>query len=308
VEHFTPAPGVHREVAYADYHRWEAASNSRLTLLAQSPAHLKAYLDGYGRGDTPATLLGRAIHTAVLEPDTFDSRYIIAEQCTANTKDGAQCKNMGLNFTALGWRCGIAAHNKDVPISLVSDKVVISPEDRTTCVGIRDSVYAHPAAKALLAGITPQSAELSLVWNDPDTGILCKARPDYCTEAIAGGALVDLKSTIDASKRGFERAIFQHGYHRQGVHYLDGAEENQIDVAHFIFIACEKVYPFAAAVYRMRDDVVVWGRQDIQPLRRRYAACLDSGLYPAYSDQVEDIALPPYAYGQIEEAIANGVA
>lgn len=302
---FTPIPGVHAQEPYEEYHRWNAASNSRLSLLRRSPAHLRAYLDGGLNRTSPALELGRAIHTAVLEPDTFDSRYVVAEQCTALTAKKEPCRNMGSHLHAeLGWLCG--THIKSAPISTVQNsKLVIEPNDRAICYGIRDSVYRHPAAKALLAGISPVSAEVSLSWVDPDTGIMCKARPDYVTEAIAGGALVDLKSAREASAREFERSIFAHGYYRQGAHYLDGAEACAIDVAHFVHIAVEKEPPYAVAVYRMRDDVMVAGRQHLAPLKRMYADCVAADAWPAYSDEVQDIALPPWAWQQMDDEVSR---
>lgn len=299
----TPAIGVHHEVPFDEYHQWQAASNSGLSVIGRSPAHYKAYRE-QGRHETPALMMGHAIHTAVLEPDTFDSRYVVAEQCTANTKDGAQCKNMGLTLTSAGWRCGIAAHNKDVPLSLAREtKIVIDPFDMMTCRAMRDSVYAHPAARKLLEGITPHMAELSLLWTDPDFGIACKARPDYFSPALVGGTIVDLKSARDASEREFERAIFANGYHRAGAHYLDGAAESNQPAEHFVHIAVEKEAPFAVAVYRLRDDVIVAGRQQLEPLKRRYTECLETNLWPAYSDEVRDIGLPIYAYKQIDDEV-----
>src|SRR5262245_8459627 len=69
-----PDPGVYPNVPMEAYHRWNAVSNSRLTKLDRSPAHLLAYLTEPPE-DTKATAEGRAIHCAVLEPDDFVNRY-----------------------------------------------------------------------------------------------------------------------------------------------------------------------------------------------------------------------------------------
>lgn len=301
---FSPIPGIHAGTPYAVYHRWAALGNSWLGRLAQSPAHLKAYLE-QGSRTTPAMELGRAIHVAVLEPDTFDSRYLVAERCTGITQKKEQCSKMGSRLTDEGWRCGMHPSNT---ITLDATTEVISPDDRATCYGIRDSIYRHPAAKALLAGITPQTAEVSICWTDPATGLLCKARPDYVTTAIAGGALVDLKSTVNAEKVAFGRSMFDHGYHRGAAWYLDGARECAIDVNHFVHLAVEKEYPFAVGVYRLRDEHVQYGRIEAERLKHRYAECLENDRWPAYSDAVEDIELPAYAIAQMEARITAEVA
>src|SRR3954471_23326231 len=56
-----PAPGVYPGTPMLDYHRWSAASNSRLTTLLRSPARLKAYLDEPD-DDTNALIMGRPAH------------------------------------------------------------------------------------------------------------------------------------------------------------------------------------------------------------------------------------------------------
>ncbi len=304
----TPTPGVHGGTSFEDYHRWDAMSNSRLSKLAGdgTPAHLKAYLETGGR-TTEALILGRAIHVSILEPDTFDARYVVAEQCTAMTKEKARCSKMGSSLhSAQGWLCG--THLKMAPMSLVTDKEVIAPDDRAVCLGMRDAVWKHPAASALLRGISPLNAEVSLAWIDPDTGAMAKARPDYVTEAIAGGALVDLKSALSAGRTKFAKSIFDNGYHRQSALYLDGAAACGVDVQHFVHIAVEKEYPYAVAVYRMRDEHVMYGRRELFPLKHRYADCVATDQWPAYGDEVEDIELPAWAVAQMDVRFAQEIA
>jgi hypothetical protein len=290
--------GVFRSMPLAAYHALRVASNSRLARLKQSPAHLLAYL-ATPQEDTKATLLGNAVHCAVLEPDDFDARYTIAGQCTAKTERGGQCRNTGTRYHAdLGWVCGIAAHAQGF-LDFDTARTVLSADDHAIAIGARDGVYRLRTAKQLLSG--DGENELTAIFPAFDTDVLAKARFDRISPVLADGVIVDLKTTRDASRREFERAIYSYGYHRQAALYLDGAAACQLPAKHFVHIAIEKEPPFAVGVYRLTEGAIDAGEQELLPLLARYAECMASGEFPAYPDEVQDIALPAYAWGQIDE-------
>ncbi len=292
-----PAPGVYPDTPMELYHRWEAASNSRLSQLLRSPAHLEAYLDEPQK-DTLALKLGRAIHTAILEPDSFDSNFVIAGTCEETKKDGNRCTNDGKVFDAKkGWLCGV--HGKNA-IALDDRRLVLTADHYATCKGARDSVHTtYRAASRLLRG--DGRVELSAVWNHGD--VRCKGRFDRHSPGIAGGAIVDLKTTMNASKREFERSIFTHGYFRQGAFYLRGAQALGIPAEHFVIIAVEKEPPYAVGVYRLTEGAIDAGEQQLVALLQRYAECMSAGTFPGYPDRVEDIALPDWGWKVIDDSL-----
>lgn len=291
-----PDPGVYPSMPAAVYHGLDAASNSRLSRLLRSPAHLKAYL-AEPQKDTAALRIGRAVHSAILEPDDFDASFTTAGRCEALKKDGDRCSNGGTAFHSnLGWLCGI--HTKGVPADFDQRRIVLSPADHVVCLGIRDSVFKHPAARIILAQLS--EAELSVVWRDPETDVLCRARWDGYAPEVAGGLIVDVKSAKDARGREFARSSFEHGYHRQGAHYLNGAVVHELPVQHYVNIAVEKEPPYAVAVYRHTEDMIAAGRFQLRSLLASYAECLERDEWPAYSDDIQDISLPEWAAKQLE--------
>jgi hypothetical protein len=294
-------PGVHPGVPMAEYHAWTGASNSRLTHLDRSPAHLQAYL-AQPRTESEALRLGRSLHSAILEPDDFTSNYTVAGQCEATKKgDGLRCSNPGVDYHSIeGWLCGIHARGRAAGFANV--RTVLSTSDYALCLGARDSVYRQHSAKGLLPTDRDQGAiELSLRWRDAETGTDIKARLDYHAPSIAGGTIVDVKSTTDASKDAFTRTIYDRGYHRQGALYLAGSEALDLPARHFALIAVEKEPPYAVAVYRLTAPAVDAGRFQLRSLLQRYAICVDRNQWPAYDDRVQDISLPDWAWKQIED-------
>src|SRR6266513_753124 len=73
---------------------------------------------------------------------------------------------------------------------------------------IAGSIRAHPIASEAFRG---GEAEVTLIWSGPDTGIPCKARPDYLP--AHGRWLVDLKTAASANPRAWRDQAYRLGYH-----------------------------------------------------------------------------------------------
>jgi hypothetical protein len=279
-----PAPGVYPGTGIDAYHKWPCASNSRLSKLLRSPAHLKAYLDE-PQDDTAALIMGRAAHSAILEPDSFAKLYGRApDDLDRRTKIGKQTWDDLLNTFGEGF--------------------LLKAADYDASLRMRDSVHAHANAAKLLAG--DGDVEFSVVWDahcygdEKDDLVRCKARLDKFSPAIAGGVIVDVKTTRDASPREFERSIFAYGYHRQAALYLDAAQAAGIDAEHFVIIAVEKESPWAVGVYRLTDGAIEAGREQVMKLLKTYAMCEALQSWPAYGEDVKDIAIPTWAWSQLD--------
>lgn len=279
-----PALGVHENVPESVYHRqWEAVSNSRLSLLHdRTPAHLREAIDN-PKADTAATIIGRAIHSAILTPGEF-TRYVRGpEVARRSNKDKAT------------WEEIEAQHGAEY---------VLKPAVFDHVIGVRKIVQARAMLMSLLAGIGHRS-ELSVVWRDQMTGLLCKARLDHISPDIitveGAGAIVDLKSTEDASYEAFAASIYNYGYHRQAAMYLDGAFANGIEVTHYVWLALEKKPPYAWRMYRADAGMLAAGKASLELLMKRYAKCVERNEWPGYPEEVVDIGLPPWALKRIED-------
>lgn len=235
--------------------------------------------------ETQSTKLGSALHCAILEPERFEADFLVAPKCDRRTKEG---KTIWESFQALA-----------------QGKTVIDEEDMETIKGMKDSVLSHPTASAMLTG---GEAEYAYYSTDPDTGIQKKCRPDY----HKGGALIDLKSTSDASFEGFARQVGQLGYHLQGAYYTDVFNESQgTNYKDFFFIAVENKFPYAVAVYRLDSTHMDHGRLAYKKAICRYADFKNSGASIedlqtlrnyGYPTDILDIQVPYYILDKIQIA------
>jgi exodeoxyribonuclease VIII len=260
----------------ADYHRHAAVSKSHLDQVARSPLHYWARYVDPNRVEpepTPAMQVGTAVHTHVLELDQWDQRYVVMpEGIDRRTKQGKA-----------EWDAFSVAS---------SGRTVLSKADADQVLRMGQAVYGHPAAAMLLKQL-PGKAETTHMWTDPATGLQCKCRPDWLTDD--GSLIIDLKTTEDASPKGFEKSVANWRYHVQAAWYLQGLEQaTGTRPDQFIFICVEKKPPYAVAVYAAASEMIDSGWKAAERDLEVLATCKAANAWPGYSDQIEIISLPPW--------------
>lgn len=292
------APGVYENISDVDYFALPYCSNSRLTLLKRSPAHLKADIEHPGES-TPAMALGTAIHACVLQPDVFRARYTLAGACGTELKSGDRkgqpCGATGSVCVGGAWYCGTHRPKGEQP----DDVTALSLSDWHACEGVRDSLLAHPRLRKLLEA--DGRSELTVIWDDAETGVRCKARVDRLVTSF-GGIVLDLKTTTDARADAFERRVFEYGYFRQLPLYQEGLAAHDFPMKHLVIAAAEKERPYAAAGYRISDGAADAGREELRKLLRQYADCQQKNEWPAYPADIKELSLPAWAWAKLDEA------
>lgn len=268
------------------YHAHEAISASGLKLIGRSPLHYwQRYINPEREPDepTPALQLGTAIHTAVLEPLRYAEEYVVVPESAPKRPTPAQLnakKPSDDTLAAIEWW-------KEFEVK-TQGKTVISADDHKVCMAISERVNRHPAASVLFRG---GMVETSMFWEDPDTGVTCKCRPDYF---LPGLAIVDVKSTSDASASGFARSVANYEYHLQAAWYLDGVRLVMGDKAAsaFIFAAFEKDAPHAVAFYNADAEMIELGRREYRRRLQIYADCKSRNVWPGYPAEITSLSLP----------------
>ncbi|HTJ17769.1 MAG TPA: PD-(D/E)XK nuclease-like domain-containing protein [Steroidobacteraceae bacterium] len=275
--------GVHRDVAPAVYHApaLGVVSKTALDKIHRSPAHYKAWLDGTDAEESSEALeFGAAFHCALLEPDRFAAEYAIApdfgdtRKTDKTTKEDAKANKTRRDE----WRTANAG------------KQPLDAFDANCIAGMVAAVRQHPlAGKMIRDGVS----ELTLKWRDSETGLTCKSRLDRYVEGHA--MILDAKSTLDARWEAFRKDIAKWRYHVQDALYRSAAVELGIPVQYFVFLACEKLPPYAVATYTLDADGIGRGysaaRADIDLL----ATCVRDNVWPGYPVGIKEIELPPWA-------------
>jgi hypothetical protein len=261
--------GLHHGVTESVYHarKLGVVNKSALDRIHRTPAHYRAWVDGAQDEETAALAFGKALHCAVLEPEVFALRYVVHPQFgDLRTKDGKAAR--------------------DAWLAKSGPKIAVTAEDAARIDGIRASIAAHPKSMLLQGG----HSEVTLRWDDAETGLPCKARADYYREDLA--ACIDLKTTIDASADGFAKSCANYRYHVQQAHYSAGFAAIGKPLDAFVFVAVEKDPPYACAFYVLDAEgqemgIAAW-RADME----RFAACMGSGDFPGYDTGIIQLTLP----------------
>lgn len=270
IENMNKILGIHYGMANADYHSGPGVSKSQLDRVSQAPALLEWSRNAPNDESSTAAKQGTALHSLLLEPHLFERDYVVAPEFDARTKAGKEAR---ANFAA--------AH---------AGRVILTADEWDALRYQRDSVMAHPEARALL-GIKGGHAEASAYWEDPDTGLLCRCRPDWWP---VPELIVDIKTTDDASKRAFSYSIRDYRYHVQDSFYTDGVTAaTGCQVEDFVFLVVGKkreLGRYPVRVYRLDDESRKMGRWLYRNDLETVADCQRTGEWPG----VEEISLPRF--------------
>jgi len=266
-------PGIFRDVPRNDYHAWDAAHATGLKRFEKSAAHAREAML-HPPEPTAALDVGDALHAAVLEPVRFATEYAVAPKLDRRRKADRE-----------EWEQFEASH---------PGAVVLKENEGEMIAGMAASVRAHETAARLIGA--PGVVELSAFWFDAETKMPCKLRADRFTSFAGWPCIVDLKSTKDASPRGFPREATTYGYHVQAAWYLDGLNAIERAERRFLFIAVEKEPPYAAAVYELDVVSLEAGRTQARRYLLAWSKARKDNLWPGYPAGLTTLTLPPWAF------------
>ena len=270
--------GFHPALPFNDYLALDRFNPSSAKLILRSPDHYRHHRD-HPPAETPALRVGKATHALALEGRAaFDRAFTVAPECDRRTKEG---KALWADFTAAS-----------------EGRTVLTAGESEQVESMAAGLLAHPLVPALIEGGTP---ELSLIWDDPETCAPCKGRADLAR--LEAGAILDLKTTLDASPTAFARSVVSFGYSTQAAAYLSGAAVLGADVRDFIILAVEKAPPFAVGIYRLPDAALELGRRRWREACGLYVQCLESGRWPGYPEGITELTLPSWAVSELYENI-----
>lgn len=267
-----PAPGLHLGVTFEEYTRWPAVNASTLTRYLRTARHAR-HEQVNGRESSAALDLGHAAHAAILELDEFGRRYAPR-----------------IRHTGIGSRAANAEHRAALQRRGLTE---LTPEQLDQVKGMRDAVLGHHTAGPMVRGSLAR--EVSALWLDPDTGVLCKARFDLLTQAATlasrerlDGApqtvIADLKTCRDSRPRPFLREVADYGYHVAAAWYLAGLAVIQPGPERgWAWIAVESAAPHDVVCHEASAALISRGWETARRLLDLHLECSRTGEWPGYS-------------------------
>ncbi|OUT10426.1 hypothetical protein B9N62_10180 [Campylobacter concisus] len=258
-----------------EYHARPEISKSDLDLLAKSPLHLKMKNELKSE-PTKALLLGSAVHKLVLEPKDFSNEFSVEPEVDKRTKEGK------------------AIHEEF--LKKLGGKTPINWASIRTALKVANSINSmYETAEFLKDGLAEQS------YFSEIEGVAVKCRPDFYNEKM--GAVIDLKTTSDASATGFARSVASFNYHVQAAFYSDILRSLGKEVNYFLFIAVETKAPYFVGFYELDAAAIEQGRKTYLELLELYKFCRDHNQWWGYAKKdgdkikaVQTLSLPAWKF------------
>lgn len=291
---------------FDDYCRAPGVNQSRLRLfdydLGGAPAlYLHATLHPDFGVDTKARKDGRAYHSFVLEPDSFDKFYAlrtkaIEDELYAEAMLDKKCRAKGFSVklgTYERWKEKQELAGKEVLTQASFD--VLQEMRRALLLDseIMDELGACKSDQLEVSGFAGFEFK-----RGPHAGkkIQLKARFDLLPDS---DALIDLKTARTASPQKFAKQAYELGYAIQMAVYGDVANANSQNKNRFGFLAQDKFPPYLPCLHWV-DGWINYGRQRYTKILSDLADAITSNKWPGYqSGQLEP---PSYAMDEIEAA------
>lgn len=280
--------GVIDGLSNDDYHAAHGISKSGLDLVGRSLAHYWERYRNPDRIEKPKSAVfkaGAALHTLILEPETFNDRYaVLPDDAPARPTDAML--NAAKNSESSLARINYWAHFD----TIAAGREVIDGEDYDTWARAAQNIHNHPTIRELIDG--GARAETSVFTTDPETGVVVKFRPDWWPKKHK--VFIDVKSAEDAGTDAFARAAMNYGYREASALYIDAAEWAGIEKPEaMFFVAFEKEAPYGVQVFEPTERFVQRGRDNYRRNLNKYAAALKAGpqAFIGYPKEVQALDL-----------------
>lgn len=270
-------PGIYPGVPFADYLAIDAVSRTDVNVLIEEGVTAYLWARDNPKPSKKAMTLGTAAHAALFEPEVFAETYTRIETERRRSKE---------------WNAAVAElDERTVPLKSAEHDAVL---------GMRDRAQRSKTVGPVLAGGT--SPELTVVAEDPDTGLLRKCRLDGKWFRSASGIILpDLKTTEgQVTAEAFRKKIANENLHRQAAWYtrtvqlatMDDPSVSLKDDWWFCLVAVRQVAPYQCALHRISQEAMRTGEEECSRALRFIAAGRKFNSWPGEEDVVFTHDLP----------------
>ena len=273
------APCAITGLHFNDYRAIDAANWSSIKLIDESPNTYRHHVDNHDDGDTASRKRLRAEHGYVLEPSTFDDNFIMWPKRRAGNE----------------YKAFEAEH---------TDKTILTANDYGEVLAMGRAVCQDDTARDLLTAPGAQP-EVTLVWEDELTKILCKARLDLWMPNGWGTsprrAFADLKDFGSHVERHVNTLRRKQKTQGQMAHYHAGISAVFGEGPTDVYLICpNNKGPREVGVFLLSEEMMMVGYQLRNRCLERLAECRESGVWPQRYDSVQLLEPEDYEMATID--------
>ena len=297
-----PEPGLYREIPFAEYSAWDAFRKSDVPDLLRSPMHW-AWAQAHPY-QSAAMNMGSMIDCLVCDgPAEFDAQFAVRPDTYASEETKGRGEAKITTTVVKPWTMSSNTCKAIWNSLQASGKAIVSAADVLTARGAAAALKAHPMVAQWMGEAETQ---VSMVWIDSETGVLCKGRLDLLLQA--GDLLIaDFKGTDNADRGPFRRTMTNLRYHIQGGLYQDGfASLNGGLYPPFYLAAVEMDEPHGCAVYPIGPDSLATGLIEARKAMVVWKEIHRTGKYLGYPVVQDELDVLPYAINQDVRAVGLG--
>lgn len=249
---------------FKTYLKHDGVNASLLKDLRKSP------LNAFGfesENDTDAMKFGRMYHAFLLEPENFTKFYLPYDVAKRPEQDKTMASNKNK-----AWKYELQASGLEL----------INGEQIEVLEAMRNALrkYAAPAMNLLASSYREASCYTDLQLAGGKT-IHVKGRFDCIN--VERGAIMDLKTTVDATPDGFSKEAGNLAYHVQAAFYLRLAEHVFKKPFKFFVLAQEKKAPFNVLLREVSNSMREKGDFEIDKLLEAAHYIRESGDVQSYN-------------------------
>jgi exodeoxyribonuclease VIII len=259
----------------AYHNELRAVSKSGLNAFDEAPAVYESrYILGIGKKQTSSLALGKATH-ALLDGSFKEDYAIGPEVKTRSAKE---------------WKEFVAAN---------PGKICLKPSEVAEALDMANAILNHNLFQGYLSA--GGDFELTFVWRDPATGVLCKARPDFITSDRR--TVVDFKTAASVKHFKFQSAAYEYRYEVSAAFTLEGVTAvTGIEPERYVFFVVQSAPPYLVAAYEATIEDLECGNLFLCRTLPAFRQCKDTGIWPGLPEEIRPLGPPAHARRMLEEA------
>lgn len=283
---------ITENIPWDDYLQIKKMNPSTLVAGCKSMLHLKRAIAGGMYEETDAMRIGTGIHALLLEPDEFESRFVVMpdfhlmpENMRAEKRKGEPEEDRRTDSKATTFYKSKAREFYEQNKGLS----VLSRAEYDRCLMCIEMLHSRPAMSELI-----RESKHEVTVECEIEGIAFKGRID----ALTDDCIVDLKTTADVSPLVFGRRFFTLGYDFKLAIYRELIRQNREGGDSVKVIAQEPAGDFDNCLHPIAPEVLDMAWTRVLQVIRDYKQALETDRWPGVDGGLDEVDLyvPSYVF------------